>query len=265
MALSKASWLPQAEALDLQDRRSRRVDHDCGGGRTLLISRDGATLKAWCFRCNDGGTHHVVEALEDRIARLARGSAADQEAKAQLEMPSGVRTFADWPTPARLWLARAGLSSYDVGQMGAYYSPDMGRVILPCGGGFWNARSIDGRQPKYLAPNIDKVYPKYGAAERVTLTEDILSAYKVGKVGEGWCMLGTALPSKLLSEILARGCEVNVWLDNDLPPTHPVNRGQIAAKKVSKQLRAAGVAVRNIITERDPKLICLSDIKELVL
>lgn len=263
--LSKASWLPLAEKLDLQDGRSRRVDHDCGDGRTLLISRSGPKLSAHCFRCNDGGFHHSEEALVDRIARLARGRAADQEAQGSNSLPNGSRAWSEWPALAKLWLARAGLSSGDAGLLGAYYSQDLGRLVLPCGGGFWQARSIDGRQPKYIAPIADKVYPRYGSAERVTLTEDILSAYKVGKVGEGWCMLGTSLPHEFLAAILKRGCAVNVWLDNDIGPAHLVNRGQIAAAKVAKQLRSAGVSVRNIVTLQDPKLIHLNEIKELTL
>lgn len=261
MTLSKASWLPLAEAAALQDGHSRRVDHDCGPGRTLLLSRAGTKLTAWCFRCNDGGIHHEIESLDKRIARLADGAAADTAARAAASLPAGTRRWADWPDAARLWLARAGLSSADAGRLGAYYSPDMGRVILPCGGGFWQARSIDGRQPKYIAPVTDKVFPRYGRANAVTLTEDILSAYKVGKVGEGWCMLGTSLPSALFAAILERGCSVNVWLDND---KGVINRGQIAARKVLAQLRSAGVPARNIITDRDPKLIHLSQIKELL-
>jgi len=110
---------------------------------------------------------------------------------------------------------------------------------------------------------VDKVYPRYGQADRITLTEDILSAYKVGKVAEGWCMLGTSLPHELMAAILRSGKAVNVWLDNDLPPVHQVNRGQMAAVKVLKQLRAAGVSVRNIVTDRDPKLIPLDEIRKL--
>lgn len=76
-------------------------------------------------------------------------------------------------------------------------------------------------------------------------------------------MLGTSLPHELLVRILRSGKPVSVWLDNDLPPVHPVNRGQMAAAKVLKQLRAAGVDARNIVTERDPKLIPLDEIRKL--
>lgn len=76
-------------------------------------------------------------------------------------------------------------------------------------------------------------------------------------------MLGTALPHELLARILRSGKPVNVWLDNDLPPLHLLNRGQMAAVKVVKQLRAMGVDVRNIVTLKDPKLIHLDEIRKL--
>jgi DNA primase len=133
---------------------------------------------------------------------------------------------------------------------------------------FWQARSIDGRQPKYLAPDLDRsrVISQWGHAGAVTLTEDILSAYKVGLVGEGWSLLGTKLSDHTLGALMDRakqpGFTVNVWLDNDLPPKHPVNRGQMAAAKVLAKLRAVGITAHNIISPLDPKLMSRVAIKE---
>lgn len=261
--LSPASWLPATLALDLQDRRSRRINHDCGAGRTLQVSRDGPRLRAWCHRCNDGGSHKLEEPLHERLARLKTTRDADQRL-AGGGVPTGLTDPAEWPTAARLWFARAGLHSGDIGALCARYDPATGRVVLPLGPAFWQARAIRaGQQPKYLAPTEGKVYPRYGRGSRITLTEDILSAYKVGKVSEGWCMLGTSLPAELLALILASGKPVNVWLDNDIGPKHPVNRGQIAARKVVTQLRQLGVSVRNIVSKVDPKLVTFDEIKEL--
>lgn len=265
MTLALASWLPLAEKLALQDGRSRRVNHDCGEGRTLKLSREGPALRAYCWRCNDGGIHRVEESLADRILRLNAASANDAALRSEPGvMPEGLTDPSEWPAKARLWFARAGLHSGDIGALRAVYSPATGRVVLPCGGGFWQARALDkGQVPKYLAPLTGKVYPRYGKGERITLTEDILSAYKVGKVGEGWCMLGTSLPSELLAAIISDGRPVNVWLDNDLPPLHLSNRGQIAARKVLAKLRSVGVVARNIVTMQDPKLTKLDEIRKL--
>lgn len=92
----------------------------------------------------------------------------------------------------------------------------------------------------------------------------MLSAYKVGLVGEGWALLGLRLSTLALLELQKRGTTVNVWLDNDLPPKFPVNRGQIAARKIIKQLHAFGIPTRNILSDRDPKLHTREELKEIL-
>lgn len=77
-------------------------------------------------------------------------------------------------------------------------------------------------------------------------------------------MLGTAPSQKLISELLKTGKPVKVWLDNDLPPTHKVNRGQVAAVKVLRTLRAMGVSCTNIVSLKDPKLMTYEQIKEIL-
>lgn len=268
--LSPASW--SAHAAGLEPGRSKRVNHDCGDGRTLLVTRQGNDYKAYCFRCNEPGfIRGPEETMAEKLARLSEVRAAEAHmGRAELPTPM-VREVADWPNDAALWFYRAGLSKHDIGRLGAYYHAPSGRVVLPLlkDGDvvFWQARSLKADQlPKYMAPDVDKtrVLPKYGSAGRITLTEDILSAYKVGSVGEGWCLMGTSLSPFVLAQLMHRRCPVNVWLDNDLPPKHRVNRGQIAALKVVKQLRAMGLEVRNIVAPRDPKLMSRAEIEELI-
>jgi len=265
--LERDSWLPPAQRLSLEDGRSRRVDHDCGSGRTLLLSREGATLRAYCFRCNEPGVFTIEEPLHVRIARLNAVKSAELEVSACVAPPEGITDPSEWPLPARLWLAKAGLHSGDIGKLRARYDPRTNRVVLPLSDTYWQARALaPGQMPKYLAPAVGRqqTIPAYGSADSITLTEDVLSAYKVGQVAEAWCMLGTSMSPLLLSRIMRSGKRVNVWLDNDLPPTHQVNRGQIAAKKVVSQLRASGVTVRNIVAPKDPKLMTYQQIKELL-
>lgn len=263
--LARASWQHLAD--NLEDGRSRRVDHECGEGKTLSITREGARLRAWCHRCNDGDSFTVEESLSVRIARLAGLREADASITSSDLPAPRVYAVKDWPLKAQLWFFKAGLGTHDIGKIGAYYHAPSGRVVLPVPG-FWQARALaPGQVPKYMAPNVDKskVLPKYGSADRITLTEDILSAYKVGQVGEGWSMLGTNLSPHTLLMLLRSGKAVNVWLDNDLPPVHTLNRGQIAATKVLKTLRSMGIPCRNIIAPRDPKLMTFDEIKDLLL
>lgn len=262
--LQPASWLPLANSLKLGERL--RTDHDCGGGRTLTLRHDERGLHAFCFRCNDSGWKPPApEPLEARLARLRKQVEADTIAASSVGLPEpAVREWAAWPEGCRVWLLKAGLCSADLPGLGAYYHPPSQRVVLPVLGAsgrvlFWQARAVDGRQPKYLAPPVNKasIIPAYGTAPKVTLTEDLLSAYKVGKVGEGWSMLGTSLNDNTLGALLRRGCEVNVWLDPD-------PAGQRGAAKALAKLRAVGLKCNNIISKVDPKLVHLSDIKELL-
>jgi DNA primase len=120
---------------------------------------------------------------------------------------------------------------------------------------FWQARSIDARLPKYLSPPVDRgqVLPRFGAAASVTLTEDLLSAFKIGLVAEAWCLMGTYANPKLVAQLLVRQAPVNVWLDPD-------GQGRKAATKVHKQMVAYGINARIIRSERDPKLHTFEEI-----
>ena len=261
--LSPASWEPQARLLPMNGKA--RVDHDCGPGRTLTVRSDDRGLHAFCFRCNDHGWLPPAPVpLSVRLERLREASAIDGKLMASVELPGpAVRDWDEWPVKARLWLVKAGLSRADLPRLGAYYHPPSDRVVLPVLDGltavFWQARALDGRQPKYLAPDVGKsfVIARYGKADSVTLTEDLLSAYKVGTVAEGWSLLGTKISDHIVAELVKRGCKVNVWLDPDPP-------GQRAATKVLRVLRSVGLEAHNIVSARDPKLIHKGQIKELL-
>lgn len=262
--LTPASWLPKAQQLAHGQRQ--RTDHDCGPGATMTIRRDERGLSAHCFRCNDSGWLPAPpEPLSVRLERLAKAHAADAQIAWSVALPGPVRVpWSDWPAECRLWLLKAGLSGADAGLLGAYYHPPSDRVVLPVlgpsGPVFWQARAVQrDRHPKYLAPAIDKVnvIPMYGSAKDVTLTEDILSAYKVGTVGEGWSLLGTSISARCVAALIERSARVNVWLDPD-------GAGRAGATKVLATLRGAGVTARRVLSKRDPKLMHRSDIKELL-
>jgi DNA primase len=80
---------------------------------------------------------------------------------------------------------------------------------------------------------------------------------KIGLVAEGWAVLGTRVSDHMVSELMKRGGRVNVWLDPD-------PAGRKGAEKIGKQLRAYGLEVRDILSERDPKLHTRDQILEYV-
>lgn len=264
--LSPQSWLHLAEGLDIG--RKRRHDHDCGPGKTLIVSRDDRGYSAYCWRCSDHGwAPGPQESLSDKLERLARLRAGDEACTAIRGKPEpAVYDVDSWPTAAVLWFYKAGLSRSDIGTIGAYYHAPSGRVVLPVWGAgckqasepaYWQARALDGRYPKYLSQPYrpPSLIARWGSAPSPTLCEDILSAYKVGLVGEGWAVMGTAISASYISEIMRRGCAVNLWLDPDAA-------GRRAAAKYRKQLQAYGVRVMDIQSTLDPKKHTRDDIKE---
>jgi hypothetical protein len=88
----------------------------------------------------------------------------------------------------------------------------------------------------------------------VTFCEDFLSAYRISSAGyDTHCLLGTKLSDEVLAVCIRRGVQrYTIWLDNDTGRGKS-NPGQEAARKISAQLRASGLVVRNIVSDRDPK------------
>ena len=263
MALSHESWIKQAQGLRPGERR--RVPHDCGPGRVMLVSHTSEGYRAWCFRCNDSGWAPAEPPpLHVRLAALADRAKADAKVSAKAtELPLPAVPWSEWPDSARLWLLKAGLGAHDAGRLGAYYHPPTDRVVLPVLSGsepvFWQARAVDGRVPKYLSPEkpAGGVLPRWGSASRITLTEDILSAYKVGSTEgcEAWAMMGTSLKPHVLAELMKAGKPCNIWLDPDAA-------GRRAASKAVKTLAGYGIDCRIIRSTKDPKLLHRAVIKE---
>lgn len=266
MALERSTWIKLAE--QVPDKGKRRFDHVCGPGRTLIITNDQGKYRAWCFRCVDGDGYVKQRSLSELAATFRQREQADALCSGVGSKPEPATYNVDeWPAEGQLWFFSAGLSRADIGAMGAYYHAPSGRIVLPIAGrdghaGWWQARAITkGQVPKYLGPeNADRsrVCPRYGKGSRIVLTEDMLSAFKIGKTKadiEGWCMMGVALQPWVMAQILKRKCAVLVWLDPDPP-------GQRAAGRVLRELKLFGVRCRNIVSERDPKRHSLQEIIE---
>lgn len=255
--LAPQSWLHLAAGV--RDGHSVRVNHDCGQGRTLKITRDAGGLRAFCFRCNDSGRGPApVETLADKLRKIQELGQADSVLQKLRGKPEPAEYDVDrWEPNARLWFFRAGLSREDIGALRAYWHAPSGRVVLQYGD-FWIARAIQKWQkPKYLSGDLPAgLVVRWGTAGTPTLCEDMLSAYKVGKVGYGWAVLGTKLSPTYIAAIFETGSTtVNTWLDPDAA-------GQRAASKIGQQLRAYGLTVRNIVSQRDPKLHTLQEIQD---
>lgn len=260
--LDPRTWLEHAKALEIG--RSDRVDHDCGSGRTLKVDHKETGWGAWCHRCNDKGwVPHPEESLAQRLARLTAVRAVEAEVARSVALPTPIEPDASlWPLEARLWLYKIGMSNDDIRNAGYYFCSRLERVVLPVFEKsqvvYWQARNInvaDGRA-KYLNPLVDKsaIFARYGKGKEIVLTEDILSAWKVGRITSAWSILGTSLSQSQCAKLLQHEKPVRIWLDPDGP-------GRKAASKIFKQLNAYGVDARVIRSDTDPKLLTRDEIR----
>jgi hypothetical protein len=265
--LITSTWLPQAELLEPGERK--RVDHDCGSGRTLIIKRSDKGLDAYCWRCSAGGFKPAPEEnWQVRIARMAQERAAEREVAASLTLPTPMnKDPRTWPLEARVWLYKAGFTNDEITRHGFYYVERLARVVLPVWGvgrtvSYWQARGFAPGRAKYINPQVDrsrlvaKYAPLFVEAQQLplVLTEDILSAARVGSVTHAWSLLGTAAPAPVEASIIKEGRKVLIWLDPDAA-------GNNGATKLFQSLRSCGVDCRVIRTDKDPKLYSEQEIR----
>ena len=159
-----------------------------------------------------------------------------------------------------MWLYQAGFSNDEIRRHGWYWNPRLERVILPVKVDgktiYWQGRGFDPGLPKALNPTVNRegLVAKYGHGGVLCLTEDILSAAKVGAVTEAWALLGTVVTDKVLAAVVARASRVALMLDDD-------PAGRAGARIASARLALLGLDVKQIYFGRDPKLVARSEIK----
>lgn len=172
-----------------------------------------------------------------------------------------------WPKDALVWLHKASIGRSEIDKLGCYYHEPSGRVVIPVFDEgrlvYWQARAVDGRQPKYINPEVNRqrLVAKYGAGSPLVLTEDVLSAYRVSAVCEAWSLMGTKLTDYVAADILKRGDDVLVWLDPDWHYPQGKRPGIIAAKKIAKQLISMGVNAVRVVSRADPKILSTREIQ----
>lgn len=261
--MESRDWLKHAQALP--EGVTRKIAHDCGGGEPLQINHKRDGWGAYCHRCAyKDFARRPAESLADKLARLERMRAVEASVRYDASLPlPAVHEPQGWPLDARVWLYKAGISNVEIEALGFYWNPDLQRVVMPVYDSvtgvpvYYQARTLDKTNPrKYLNPRVDKarLIVRYGDGPAIVLTEDMLSAYKVSRVGvAGWSILGTKLNDHTLAEII-RACKpVYVWLDPD-------HAGQSSAAVIVKRLRAYGVKCRSVLSTLDPKLLSRGEV-----
>lgn len=261
------AWVVEARALPLGGHK--KLPHDCGEGKCLVVFHNETKYTAYCHRCGpQPPVWKPLPTLQERREAAAAQGEAERAIEADRRPPQpAVFDMAEWPLEARIWLFKAGLSHSEVATLGAYYHPTTRRVVLPVvehgSVTFWQARRIFGSLgAKYLSMpgGRETSLPLYaGGLDRTpVLTEDLLSSFKIQTAGfTGLCLMGTSLlPHTEAWIIKSHGC-VGIWLDPDAA-------GQNASAEIRRRLSLLGINTFNIVSERDPKLHSKAEIHELV-
>jgi len=244
-----------------------------------LVSFNGKGYHLYDFREKQSEVYEPQLTLAERLAiiKQQRDAALEFTASSVLPLAGAMPHPQDWPLEARVWFYKAGINNDEIAQLGAFWSPGMARVVLPYRTvdhtAAWIARDpvwSKGRHKqgtKYLFP----VGAKRGGGavfERnpttlcgYVITEDALSAYRISRDTNITAIAaqGTSLDRDTVVRIAVkaglRKVPVFTWLDPDV-------YGQRGAVTLREQFGNLGVEVRNIVSERDPKLHEPQEIRE---
>lgn len=244
------SWLDIAKGLD--EGRSTRHNH-CSDSKSAVVSNREWNWGIHCFRCGHTASYRKPNKTLNEIMAAQPESFKDLES-----MPDD---FVLLPPNKAEWVLKYGIDLDTAHFYGIGYSSKFDRIILPVGSyhtpEFIQGRSMrEDQKPKYLttggakaARALFKNEMVQQDSERIVLTEDILSAIKIGLAGyAAISILGTGLTDGKIQRLLELSCRAYyVWMDGDAP-------GQSAATKIVNRLQIVGAQAVRVRSKFDPKV-----------
>lgn len=172
-----------------------------------------------------------------------------------------------YPQKALDWIEQYELTKTDLLNNNVLWSESMKRLIFPIYGNgnllAWQGRYFgeEPNRPKWFGKgNLKDTFNILGKGDILVLTEDIISAIKVSKCGcmsmpLYGCVVGKER-FKRLFQIYKNRIKIHVWLDPDK---------RIESIKESTLGRLYGTISSAIFSEKDPKEMTYTEIKELLL
>ena len=258
------TWKDLAKNLNEGDKI--RYCH-CGTSKSSIVSNSCRGLSIYCFRCGfqDFSSHGFRRAEDLDLFKEDTKLKHSQEVK----LPEGYTL--DIPDKEAVWLYKAGIFPRTARFYKIGYSVLSNRVILPVFHPtistklmYLQMRSTDPKRIKYINPSINRqgimFYSKgYTSTEykhdynkSVVVTEDILSAIRVGVLHQSISLMGTKFSTQMLN-VLTKYLKVIIWLDSD-------EAGINASNKLSNVLSLFDITTVIIKSKKDPKMYCNSDI-----
>ncbi len=277
-------WLTQAKMLRFGQHRKIQC---CSNDQSMRIEHNAQGYRGWCFRCKEPHfeAHGVLSLAELKQRSLDLDALVYSK---EISLPTDLT--AEMPGYAAAWLLRAGIPLRVAAHYNIRYSPKLDRVVLPVyRNGIlasYTMRSVK-EKPKYIERQVDEavVFVSDNAlilneGQRadhgfdLVITEDILSAIRVGRIVPTVALLGTSVStSKVLSalDVCAgrhskamagtgfqdTGLCIGIWLDAD-------KAGRTAARRLARRLELLGHSALRIRTDKDPKRYSNREIRSIL-
>lgn len=228
----------------------------CSTSLALKVRVEAEGISLHCFKC---AAHHWVRAeglsYRDRKVRLAEMAAlATEKQRKGYELPADFSHTI--PVQGLAWLGMGGWSEDLIVRHHVGWSDKLKRVVIPVQPQGYTARAVfPDQQPKYLEKAPAKSLWTSNTFNRPTtslvLTEDILSAGRVGEFTEARALLGTDMNSIIPPPHVTL---VGIWTDND-------KAGKTARDNIRAKLQwMPMVTIVDIHSEADPKTYSRKDL-----
>ena len=283
----KNDWLSLAKGLKLGERR--KIKH-CGGSPSMSIS---STLRGWqgyCHRCSEKFWEARQSLISHEELEEYRNSSS---ATKRPYLPSDFATeYVESELTSSLWmnwLLRGGIGESLRKQYQLGWTKRYGKAVLPLyrqtsprlSAESSQQQELDGillrrlgtTGPKYLLDHVSPetaVFLSSGVSTgneviscRVdcVITEDVLSAIRVGQFVQSAALLGTSLGQGKLDRVISstrkQSPVIGLWGDPD-------KAGQILNRKLERSLRLQGLNTIWLASPKDPKNMRDYDLKEIL-
>ena len=186
-------------------------------GDNLAVYPDG---HKHCYAC---GYHQGVP-LEERIRQVQYGKPSVSNVDQTFDFPNDYTT--DLPINALTWLRKYGIVNEEIIKHRFGWSQERQMLIFPVLDGdgnliMWQGRNFDANTPlKYFTkgPASDILHLVGNPCHpdnTVVLTEDLISAIKVGRLYQAMPIWGSHIPLKTTRRLSERFKTLGVWLDRD--------------------------------------------------
>jgi DNA primase len=163
------------------------------------------------------------------------------------------------------WLKQYNIGGAESIRAGLHWSPSWEQLLFPfydedgilCCVQAKNFNPKRASKAKYYNVGDKSLHATiYGKGDIVVLTEDAVSAMKVGFVEAGYPLLGTSVSRERLAWLADRFKRLVVWLDSDK---------YREARDIADTAKLLGIATKTVYTDNDPKTYSVEQIKEFLL